>query len=237
MNNGRRQQLNIGEHTSGEDRISVVLSDASNMSCELMASALKRVRSFKILKYVVSTSEILDAVSTLNPDVTLVSINLSDGPYTGFKALRQLRSINTRTRYVMLMDDDERELVIEAFRAGVRGIFQRSASLQLLCRCISVVHHGQVWANNTELQQLLEALQTSMPVRCVNSRGETLLSKRERQIVPLVAEGFTNKEISQMLNLSEHTVKNHLFRIYDKLGVSSRVELILRAVTQPDEAA
>jgi DNA-binding NarL/FixJ family response regulator len=75
-----------------------------------------------------------------------------------------------------------------------------------------------------------------VPFRCVNARGEVLLTKREQEIIPLVAQGLTNKEISARLSLSEHTIKNHLFRIYEKLGISSRVELILYAVSTRDGA-
>jgi DNA-binding NarL/FixJ family response regulator len=137
----------------------------------------------------------------------------------------------------MLMEHTDREIVIDAFRAGARGVFKKSAPLSLLYKCIATVHKGQIWASNEELQHLLEALQTTMPLRCLDVRGRAILSKREQQIVPLVAAGMTNKEISDKLGLSEHTVKNHLFRIYEKLGISSRVELILYAVTQRDEAA
>jgi DNA-binding NarL/FixJ family response regulator len=75
----------------------------------------------------------------------------------------------------------------------------------------------------------------AMPFKGVNSRGEALLTKREQELVPLVANGLTNREISTQLGVSEHTIKNHLFRIYEKLGISSRVELILYAVSERDK--
>jgi len=135
----------------------------------------------------------------------------------------------------MIMDDQsERELAVDAFRAGVSGIFNKSAPFQNLKKCLTAVHEGQIWANNTEVQRILDALQKTATLRCVNHRGELLLSKREQEIVPLVAEGLTNREISARLSLSEHTVKNHLFRIYEKIGISSRVELILFATTRHD---
>src|ERR1051325_7733449 len=73
------------------------------------------------------------------------------------------------------------------------------------------------------------------PFKGVNSRGETLLTKREQELVPLVANGLTNREMSTELGVSEHTIKNHLFRIYEKLGISSRVELILYAVSEREK--
>jgi DNA-binding NarL/FixJ family response regulator len=109
--------------------------------------------------------------------------------------------------------------------------------MNLLGRCISAVHSGQIWASSADLQQVFGELEKTMPLRCVNAHGDVLLTNREQEIVPFVAQGLTNKEISSRLGLSEHTVKNHLFRIYEKLGISSRVELILYAVSEHEESS
>jgi DNA-binding NarL/FixJ family response regulator len=134
------------------------------------------------------------------------------------------------------MDDGAREGVIEAFRAGARGIFRRSTPMNLLARCIAAVNSNQIWASSADMLQVIGALQSAMPFKGVNSRGEELLTKREQELVPLVANGLTNREISTRLGVSEHTIKNHLFRIYEKLGISSRVELILYAVSERDRS-
>jgi two-component system nitrate/nitrite response regulator NarL len=130
----------------------------------------------------------------------------------------------------MLLDRSERSAAVEAFRAGASGIFCRSESLKFLPRCISSVHAGQVWANSTELKFLLDALAEAVPSRLPVERSDiSVLSKREQDVVRGVAEGLSNREIAQQLSLTEHTVKNYLFRIFDKLGVSSRVEVVLYA--------
>lgn len=234
--------------TSSEDRrsadgrkrnltISVVVSDASFMSSELLARALSRVRTFNILKCAVSSGETLKAIAECVPDIAIVSTHLADGPYRGLEVVRQARQLVSKTRCIMLMDDSDHQTVTDAFRVGARGVFKRSASMQLLSRCVAAVHGGQIWASSADLHQLLGALEAAVPFRCVNSQGDALLTKREQEIVPLVAQGLTNKEISSRLCVSEHTIKNHLFRIYDKLGISSRVELILYAVTDRDAEA
>jgi DNA-binding CsgD family transcriptional regulator len=87
------------------------------------------------------------------------------------------------------------------------------------------------------LQHLLDALETAVPFRCVDSRGKSLLTPREQQLLPLVADGRSNAEIAQLLDVSEHTVKNHLFHVYEKLGISTRVGLILYAVSQTRRSA
>jgi len=119
--------------------------------------------------------------------------------------------------------------VVEAFRTGARGVFCRSESLMSLARCIQCVSEGQIWANSKELRYLLEALGEALPLRVVNTQGAALLSRREIEVVRCVAEGLSNREIAQRLGLTEHTVKNYLFRIFDKLGVSKRVEVVLYA--------
>ena len=225
------------ERPGRDSRISVIVSDANFMTSELLARALGRVKTLSIVKSAVSFSETLKAIVDRSPDVAVVSTHLADGPYRGLEIVRQARQLSEKTRCVVLMDDSDREIVTDAFRAGARGVFKRSASMQLLSRCITAVHSGQIWASSADLQQVLGALETAVPFRCVNSHGDTLLTKREQEIVPLVAQGLTNKEISSRLAVSEHTVKNHLFRIYDKLGISSRVELILYAVYDREVAA
>jgi DNA-binding NarL/FixJ family response regulator len=93
------------------------------------------------------------------------------------------------------------------------------------------VQAGQIWANSSELVYVLETFAKLAPMRVVDGNGARLLTKREEDVVRLLGDGLQNREIAQQLNLSEHTVKNYLFHIFDKLGVSSRVELILYAVS------
>jgi DNA-binding NarL/FixJ family response regulator len=220
-----------------EQKITVVISDASQMTSELLAGALGRMKTLHIMKCAVTSVEALEAIVDLEPDIAVVSAHQADGLCKGFEIVRQARQLFVKTRCVLLMDESDHELVIDAFRAGARGLFKRSASMNLLGRCISAVHSGQIWASSADLQQVFGELEKTMPLRCVNAHGDVLLTNREQEIVPFVAQGLTNKEISSRLGLSEHTVKNHLFRIYEKLGISSRVELILYAVSEHEESS
>src|SRR5439155_4246730 len=103
--------------------------------------------------------------------------------------------------------------------------------LKLLGKCILCVHQGQVWASSDELLYLLAAVAQPVPMRFTSVTGNSLLSARELDVVRCVAEGLSNREIASRLTLREHTVKNYLFRIFDKLGVSSRVEVVLYALS------
>jgi len=121
---------------------------------------------------------------------------------------------------------------LKAFRAGARGVFGSNEPIAQLNKCVRCVHQGQIWADSQALRVAVEALASSPTVRAVNAHGMKLLSERELQVVACIAEGLTNKEIAERLKLSQHTIKNYLFRIFDKVGVSSRVELLFMTLSQ-----
>jgi DNA-binding NarL/FixJ family response regulator len=214
-------------------RIQVLVADADPMGSQLIAGALKRCRNqFDI---VALTSNSSDAILKLNehkPDVAVISAELQDGPLKGFKVLNELRVAPFKTAAIMLLRDSERNLVIDAFRSGARGVFLRVQSFKALSKCIRIVHKGEVWASHADLEFVLEALTHLKPFQLVGAHGLRLLTRREEDVVRLVAEGMRNLEIAQRLNVTEHTVRNYLFRIFEKLGVSSRVELVLYAFSK-----
>ena len=127
------------------------------------------------------------------------------------------------------------ELMVYGFCGGAKGVFCRAEAWQVLCKCIQSVHKGQIWVNSNQLQFVLDALVSATPLRMVNPRGQTLLTKREDDVVNLVVDGLSNRETAQKLGLTEHTVSNYLFRIYEKLGISTRVELVLYALRQKQQ--
>ena len=209
--------------------IRVLAADATRMNSQLLAAALERDKRFQVLDPVSDARGIIAAVAKEKPAVVVISAELDEDKRKGFEVARELHALHVETRVVMLLDSSERSQVVEAFRTGSRGIFCRSESLMSLARCIQCVSEGQIWANSRELRYLLEALGEALPLRVIDARGAALLSRRELEVVRCVAEGLSNREIAQRLGLTEHTVKNYLFRIFDKLGVSKRVEVVLYA--------
>ncbi len=213
-------------------RIRVLVADHTRMGSQLLGDALKRCHDLDVVDTAASSHEVLTAASKDHPHVTVISANLDEEPLRGFKVSRELRASYSEIKVVMLLDSSKRDLVVEAFRAGATGVFCRNESIKALCKCIHCVQKGQFWANSNEMRFVLEALADRAPMRLVDAKGTALLSKREQDVILCVAEGLTNREIAEHLKLSEHTVKNYLFRIFDKLGVSSRVEMILYAFSQ-----
>src|SRR6266849_2782103 len=214
-----------------QNTIRVLAADSTSMNTQMLVEALARDGQFTMASYPPKPAEILSQTRREHPHIALISARQGDNGTAGFELCRDICSSSPATRVIMLLDSSERTTVIEAFRSGARGVFFRTESLKLLAKCILCVHGGQVWASSGELHYLLEAIADPVPLRFSGVTGKALLSARELDVVRCVAEGLSNREIAHRLTLREHTVKNYLFRIFDKLGVSSRVEVVLYALS------
>ena len=215
----------------GSYRVRVCIADATRMSAQLIAVALKRYhKKLDICAFAGNSSEVFSELRTSRPDIAVISAQLEDGRLAGFKVVDQLLASNSKIRSVMLLDSDERDLVVDAFRAGARGVFCRGSSFNALPKCIRRVYEGQIWISNAELEFLLGAIVNLRRFHIHKGNGNVSFTPRERDVIRLVAEGMRNQEIGVALRLREHTVRNYIFRVFEKLGLSSRVELVLYAL-------
>jgi two-component system, NarL family, nitrate/nitrite response regulator NarL len=213
--------------------IRVLVADETPLSCQLLKNALSRAHSrLEVVLCATNRAQLAQSLSGRLVDVALLSESLEDGPFAGFQALHELHTSFPAVRVVMLLKSAVRDLVVDAFRTGAEGVLCRTEPICVLCKCIQAVHKGQIWARNHEVHFVLEALMNSKPLRVIGSQGRYLLAQREDEVASLVVEGMTNREIAQRLGIAEHTVSNYLFRIYEKLGISSRVELALYVLKQ-----
>jgi DNA-binding NarL/FixJ family response regulator len=217
----------------GEETIRILVADDTRIHTQLLADALRRDRYLEVISSPSHSRDLIEAASLHHFDVLVLSSNLDEEPLRGFEVLRELRATHPDLRAIMLLDSSRREAILQAFRSGARGIFSRHDSVETLCKCVRTVHQGQVWANSQQMSFAVEALASSPTVRAVDANGLNLLSKRELEVVRCLAEGLTNREIAERLGLSQHTIKNYLFRVFDKLGVSSRLELLFMTLAQP----
>jgi DNA-binding NarL/FixJ family response regulator len=214
------------------EKATVLVADATRMDCQLVSDAIQRHSHFRVIGHVTSSSEVVSAVRNAQPDVAVISARLQDGASAGLWALQGLRALHARSRIVMLLDKDERQMVVEAFLNGTRGIFCRVGSSGELRKCIQTIHDGEIWISNAQIEYVVDALVQAPALRIVKGAGQNFLSKRELEIAQLVATGLSNLEVSDKLGLSRHTVKNYLFRIFEKLGISTRIELVLYILSQ-----
>jgi DNA-binding NarL/FixJ family response regulator len=210
--------------------IRVLLVDSDELRRQMLTGALRR------------RTELVLNVCPLDPDFVLNTLSQSDvevvivcsdrrGPEICLPIIRRIHLAHPDIAAVLLADALSNEVVVNAFRSGARGVFcHAEAGLRELCRCIKCVREGQVWINSRQLRCVLEVLTHVPALRVLNANGDHLLTGREEQVVALVSDGLSNREVARELNLSEHTIKKYLFRIFDKLGISTRVELVLYAL-------
>jgi DNA-binding NarL/FixJ family response regulator len=210
--------------------IRVFIAHRNAMTLDLLVNALSG--EFTIAGTSSSGTDLLQKLSLNECDVALISNMLQNGAARGYGLLQQVRDQSPQTRCVLLLDQSERDAVIAAFRSGAKGVFSSAdLGLHLLCKCVTVVYGGQYWATNKDFAFVLDFLSEMVLLKLQDVSGHQLLTKREEQLIELLAEGLTNREIARELQLSHHTIKNYLLRMFDKVGVSNRMELVMHAIS------
>ncbi len=176
--------------------------------------------------------EVLDKVRELDPDVLLLDLRMPN--LDGLAALQALQQINKRTRVIILTASEDKNEFVQAMKLGCSGIVLKQTAPDLIVKSIRKVHSGEIWLDShttaAVMRQFSTGFESSGSPGGGKGRERSPLSAREREIVALVAQGYKNKEMAEKMFISEQTVKNHLHNIFDKLGVSDRLELALYAI-------
>jgi len=214
------------------ETVRVVVAGSSRMHTQLLSGVLKRDPTLQVVNWNCDSSSLIPSVLAHKVNVIAISSTLDGDSTQGLEVVRQLRKESPHTKAVVLLDSQHDQAVIGALRAGARGIFSRDSSVDLFSKCVHNVHQGEIWVDSRGVTLAIEALASAPVLRPVGRDGLSLLSKRQLEVVQYLVQGLTNHEIADRLGLSPHTVKNYLFRIFDKLGVSSRVELLFLALGQ-----
>jgi DNA-binding NarL/FixJ family response regulator len=176
--------------------------------------------------------EVLDRVRELDPDVLLLDLRMPN--LDGLATLQALQQTNKRTRVIVLTASEDKNEFVQAMKLGCSGIVLKQTAPDLIVKSIRKVHSGEIWLDSHTTAAVMRQFSTGLEGAGGGGGGKgrerSPLSTREREIVALVAQGYKNKEMAEKMFISEQTVKNHLHNIFDKLGVSDRLELALYAI-------
>jgi DNA-binding NarL/FixJ family response regulator len=176
-----------------------------------------------------TTAEIISMSVAFRPDVVVISADLESVPRKGLLAARRLSASYPHINIVMLVEVTGDEIVA-SFRNGARGVFCRTEPISEFRDCVLAVSEGRIWVHHDGTEVLLGAIKSAPSCDAISQVGT--LSKREIEVAELAAQGLTNKQIATHLALSEHTVKNYLFRVFEKLKISNRIELLFLMVNE-----
>lgn len=221
----------------GRNSMGILVADSNQTQSQLLSSALRRQHHMRVGSCPNELAQCLAALRLMMVDIVILAGDTSEQDRV-IETIRGIHSAHPKVGIVLSSDRYDRHLVVDATRAGARGLFCRASEpFRALCRCIAVVHQGQFWANTEHIGYIVEALSSNLSPRFRNVKSEHPLTEREAQLVGFVAEGLGNRNIAELLGIKANTVKKALLRIYDKLGVSNRVELVLYALTHQACAA
>ncbi|WP_191060818.1 response regulator [Geminicoccus harenae] len=198
----------------------IVLADDHPVVLQGVNWLLEREGDLEVVARCQSGEEALAAVREHRPDLLVLDLNMPG--LSGMDVLRGIAEERLGLRVVLLTADLRDDDLFEAVRLGVRGVILKDMAPELLVRCIRTVHAGGQWLEQHLTGWTLDRL---LARESAKQQATKTLTQREIELVRLVAEGLRNKEIAFRLGITEGTVKIHLHRIYEKLQVTSRIEL------------
>src|SRR5215813_4011958 len=221
--------------TGVKPKIRIVVADDHPIFRDGLCKLLALEEDFEVVAQASDGREVLEVLQQLEPDILLLDLKMPG--LDGLGTLQRLQQARNKTRVIVLTASDDKNEFVQAMKLGTSGIVLKQTATELLIKSIRKVHAGEIWLDShttaAVIRQFVAAEENPpmpQPVAAPRERERSPLSQREREIVALVAQGFKNKEMAEKMFISEQTVKNHLHNIFDKLGVSDRLELALYAI-------
>ncbi|MGD0841821.1 MAG: response regulator transcription factor [Candidatus Acidiferrales bacterium] len=209
-----------------KQEIRILVADDHLIFREGLRKLLDSEDGLTIVGEAANGNDCVKLIAKLKPDILLLDLRMPDKD--GLAVLEEVNFDSLPTRVIVLTAAEDDRDVVRAMRLGARGIVLKQSASDLLVKSIYKVYGGEIWLDNHMTAEVMKAFTKSADSG--PRREKPLLSDREKEIVQLVAQGYRNKEIGEKLFISEQTVKNHLHNIFDKLGVSDRLELALYAI-------
>jgi two-component system, NarL family, nitrate/nitrite response regulator NarL len=213
--------------------IRILIADGQPIVLEGLHAVLSRQPSIQIIADAGDGIEAIEKCAHLEPDVLLMDVKLPK--VDGLTVLRTLQTRAPRVKVILFASAESKDEFVEAMKLGCSGILLKDSSTTLIEKSIHKVHAGEIWLDSTTTAAVIRQFASPSEFPAVHPNGKTSreraqLSQREREIIVLIAQGYKNKEIAEKMFITEQTVKNHLHNVFDKLGVSDRLELALYAI-------
>ena len=236
LENNGTQEVSSPDATSEPAKIRIVVADDHPIFRDGLCRLLALEPDFEVVAQAQDGRQVLDVLQQHEPDILLLDLKMPG--LDGLATLQRLQGGKHKTRVIVLTASEDKNEFVQAMKLGTSGIVLKQSATDLLIKSIRKVNAGEIWLDSHTTAAVMrqfatgadEAPTSAAPASSSRERERSLLSQREREIVALVAQGFKNKEMAEKMFISEQTVKNHLHNIFDKLGVSDRLELALYAI-------
>jgi len=208
----------------------ILIADDHPIFRDGLKRLLESERGFKVIGEACDGIEAVKMVRQLTPEILLLDLAM---PHRhGLEALREMSTDTTSVRVILLTAAAEKDQIVEALQMGARGVVLKDSATQILLKAIRAVMNGEYWVGRESVSNLVQYLRGLVGAGSTARQRKYGLTPRELEIVSAVVAGYANKEIAEHFKISEDTVKHHLSNIFDKVGVSTRLELALFAVNQ-----
>ena len=211
-----------------ERNVRIVLADDHPVVRIGVRNMLAEIAGFEVVGEASDGDEAITQTLDLQPDILLLDVQMPRLP--GLEAMRAIMNGSPTVKILLLTSTISTQQVIEALQIGARGIVLKDALAGALQTAIRTVLGGDYWIGGKRVVNLVSALKELMQQAAVPPRKTYGLTPREMEVVGAIVEGCSNRDIAKQFTLSEETVKRHLSNIFDKTGVSTRLELALFAI-------
>jgi len=213
--------------TRGARRLRILIADDHRIFRDGLRKLLEVEKDFEVVGEAADGEDAARKVHELGPDILLLDLAMPGAH--GLDALREIGADQT-TRTLLLTGAIETSELVTALQLGARGVVLKDAATSLLIKAIRGVMAGEYWVGRDRVSSLVEALRPHMQERRASQREDFGLTDRELEVIAAIVAAYSNRDIAAKLQISEKTVKRHLTNIFEKLGVSNRLELALFAM-------
>lgn len=216
----------------GKKKIRVVIADDHPIVRDGLKKLLLLEDDIDVVGEASDGREVLEMLQDQEPDVLLLDLRMPN--LDGLSVLQAMHQAERKAKVIVLTASEDKNEFVQAMKLGCSGIVLKQTATELIVKSIRKVNAGEIWLDShttaAVMRQFAQPGELGGPISNGKNRERSPLSQREKEIVALVAQGYKNKEMAEKMFISEQTVKNHLHNIFDKLGVSDRLELALYAI-------